>query len=55
MASSYIGVKRVRNAAPLEDGVVVRDTGGNELELPESEYRSRGCKPSIESLPWGKG
>ena len=46
------GIERVKNPRPLEDGVVVRDSGDNEWEIAESEYLRRGYQPPVENLPW---
>lgn len=51
---SQTGIERIKKPDPFEDEVLVRDSGGNDRELPESIYRERGYLPLIESLPWRK-
>lgn len=52
MSSGVVGIMRVKRPAPMENDVVVRDSGGNEWEMSESAYRARGYQPPVECLPW---
>jgi hypothetical protein len=50
--TSYTGICVLRHSPNGQvTDVQVRDTGGNELPLPISEYLSRGVMPPYQTLP----
>jgi hypothetical protein len=49
------GICRIANGWVHQDSVWVQYDDGKKLEIPASQYREHGYKPSIELLPECKG
>jgi hypothetical protein len=46
------GLYRIRDGWVTQHSVRIRQDTGDEEEIPETQYRSRGYAPPFEKLPW---